>query len=662
MSAIAGIFNYGNGSSGYGLYEEGLSLMSSLSRYPADDVRLWSSKRLFMGCHAQWITPESVLEILPYYDDERKLALTADAILDNRDELAGKLGIRQSERAEITDARLLLLAYAKWGEEMPLHLVGDFAFAIWDEAEDKLFGARDFSGNRTMYYNDDGSRFAFCTTIMPLLRLPGSNPSLNEVWIAEYLASPSRLETIDASSTVYRHIKQIPPSHAFTVRGGAVRLRRYDALGQTSPLKLSSDAEYHEAFLSVFGQAVSGRLRTFREVGSFLSGGLDSGTVASLAARELGLRGKTLHTYSAIPLESGADWTSKSRIADERPMIAATVAHVGNIREQYLRFEQRSPLTEMDGWLDTMEMPYKFIENSYWFGSIFEQAAKDGVGVLLNGARGNFTVSFGPALEYYAALLKRLKLVRFYREIYQYSRFKGIGRRRVLAYVKDRLFPPKIPDGARSGLTRLIAPGFASSTGIFERLEEAGIDLSGRRLPDMISARRDQFDQVHHWTNSGTSGTKLSLRHGIWYRDPTNDLRVVRFCLSVPMSQYVGNGMDRALIRRATAGLLPDEVRLNGRTRGIQGADGIARLAPSWPAFLREIEQMCRDEAMAEWIHVPVVRAAASKYKEIPGPAAIYETDMTLLMRSLVLYRFLSRLKGGDFNEQRMDEAFAGSA
>ncbi|MFC3801800.1 asparagine synthase-related protein [Cohnella sp. GCM10012308] len=661
MSAIAGVFNYGMTES-RNIYDEGVSLMDSLSRYPADDVRLWSSGRLFLGCHAQWVTPESIGEILPWYDSVRGLAITADAILDNREELGNKLGVRQTELAELPDSSLLLLAYAKWGEEMPLHIVGDFAFAIWDETEEKLFGARDFSGNRTLYYNDSGARFAFCTTIAPLLPLEGVGEKLNEAWIAEYLASPSRLETIDASSTVFGRVKQIPPSHSFTIRGGSLRVRRYNAIEHSRTLKLSSEKEYHEAFLDVFGKAVSSRLRTHKEAGSFLSGGLDSGTVVGLAARELRQRNKVLYTYSAIPLEAGGDWTAKSRIADERPMISATVSHVGNIREKYLRFENRSPLTEMDEWLDTLEMPYKFIENSYWFGNIFEQAAKDGVGVLLNGARGNFTVSFGPALEYYVILLKRLRLMKLYREIYQYSRFKGIGRRRVLTFMKDRLFPAKIPSGEKSALTGLISPELADRTGIFGRLTDAGIDLSGRRLPDMISARHDQFEQVHHWTNSGTSGTKLSLRHGVWYRDPTNDLRVVRFCLSVPLDQYVKDGMDRALIRRATEGLLPDEVRLNGKTRGIQGADGIARLAPSWPQFVKEIEEMCRNDIMAEWLHMPVVRAAVSKYKEIPGPSAIYEPDLTLLMRSLVLYRFVKRLKGGDLNEQRMDEAFAGSA
>ena len=84
---------------------------------------------------------------------------------------------------------------------------------------------------------------------------------------------------------------------------------------------------------------------------------------------------------------------------------------------------------------------------------------------------------------------------------------------------------------------------------------------------------------------------KLSLRYSLWKRDPTNDLRVVRFCFSVPEEQYVQNGLDRALIRRATENVLPDEVRLNQQIRGIQGADWVHRMIPYWNTFIDEVKQ-----------------------------------------------------------------------
>ena len=81
----------------------------------------------------------------------------------------------------------------------------------------------------------------------------------------------------------------------------------------------------------------------------------------------------------------------------------------------------------------------------------------------------------------------------------------------------------------------------------------------------------------------------------MWKRDPTNDLRVIRFCLSVPEDQYVQNGMNRALIRRSTKGYLPDKERLNQRVRGVQGADCVYRMTPHWNKFIDELDKMSND-------------------------------------------------------------------
>ena len=95
------------------------------------------------------------------------------------------------------DSQLILLSYLKWGEECPKYLIGDFAFMIWDQKNRKLFGARDFSGSRTLYFHRNKDKFAFCTTIEPLLALPYVERKLNEQWLAEFLAIPTNFESVD---------------------------------------------------------------------------------------------------------------------------------------------------------------------------------------------------------------------------------------------------------------------------------------------------------------------------------------------------------------------------------------------------------------------------------------------------------------------------------
>ena len=195
MSAITGIIHFNDEPVSI---EHGTRLMSDLKKYPADDIQIWHKENVFLGCHAQWITPESIGEQLPFYDYEKQLAITADAIIDNRNELFDKLQVDYADRKNMTDSELILLSYQKWGEEAPKYLVGDFAFMIWDEKKQILFGARDFSGSRTLYFYRNENKFAFCTIIKPLFSLPYVEKKLNEQWIAEFLAIPSNFDSIDA--------------------------------------------------------------------------------------------------------------------------------------------------------------------------------------------------------------------------------------------------------------------------------------------------------------------------------------------------------------------------------------------------------------------------------------------------------------------------------
>ena len=267
--------------------EYGQLIMDSFSKFPVDDIQTFEKENLFMGCHAQWITPESVGEKLPYYDQDRKIVITADAIIDNRPELFEKLSISKALRETMPDSKLILLAYEEWQEESPKYLVGEFAFMIFDERKNKLFGARDFSGSRTLYYSFNQPNFAFSTTIEGLLTLPFVNKSINKYWLAQYLAIPGMNETVDTSLSVINDIKQLPPSHSITINRGKIKLNRYCVITPGKQLKLASNEEYVEAFCEVFDRSVNDRIRTFKQVGAHLSGGLDSGAVASFAAGSL---------------------------------------------------------------------------------------------------------------------------------------------------------------------------------------------------------------------------------------------------------------------------------------------------------------------------------------------------------------------------------------
>ncbi|KEZ50321.1 asparagine synthase-related protein [Metabacillus indicus] len=640
MSAIAGIYHFNNNS----INNDQINLMmNAFQHFPSNSSRVLVKNHLFMGCHAQWITPESVGEVLPYYDSDKKLAITADAIIDNRQELFDLLMVDKINRISMTDSEIILLAYEKWGGNAPKYLIGEFAFLIWDERTDHLFGARDFSGSRTFYYSNNENSFLFCTTITPLLKINGSNKKMNTDWMAEFLAIPGMNEAVSMDLTVYKGVFQLPPSHSIIIKNGSVNTQRYSNLSNTQKLRLKSSEEYVEAFEDVFNNAIKSRLRTHRNVGAHLSGGLDSGTVVSFAANQLREQNKQLFTYSYIPPKDFKDWTPKSLLADESTYIRSTINHVGNIVADYDSYPKH-PLLEIKQWHQTMEMPYKFFANSNWIRGIFEKSSSNDIGILLNGGRGNLSISWGPALEYYALLLKRMRWIKLFKELNLYSRNIG-GNRLRLVPVLGKISFPLLNFNESNTLKEesLINDQFAKETFVFNKLEENGLFLNNNKIFDFPNSRIRHFEQLFSWNSTGTLGTKLSLENALWKRDPTNDLRVIKFCLSTPIDQFVREGMGRALVRNVSKSYLPDEVRLNQKVRGIQGADYIHRLKPHWKEFENELYKISDDSVMSELINMNLFNAAFKKIKNNPRLEYSYDRDFQVLINSLNVFYFIKR-------------------
>ncbi|WP_017471993.1 asparagine synthase-related protein [Amphibacillus jilinensis] len=642
MSAIVGIYHLNKKKVSC---EESTQMMDALSEYPADKTNIWHKNHIFMGCHAQHITEESISEILPFYDAERGLTITADAIIDNRNELFEYLAIEKRNQKEMSDSQLIIHAYCKWGEAALNYLIGDYAFVIWDERKQKLFGARDPSGYRTLYYYHSHTLFAFSTTIEPLLTLTGIKSELNEQWLAEYLAISGMIDTLDARMTPYLKIEQIPPFHLFTLDKSKIKLEKYGFFHPKERLKLRSNQEYIEAFQDVFHKAVNAKLRTFRGVGSQLSGGLDSGSVASFAARELRKGSKNLHTFTYVPTSDFVDYTPSHLIPDERDLVKKTVNYVGGMQDCYYNFMGRNSYSEIDHYLDVMEMPYKFLENSFWLSGMFEQAHNLDLGVLLNGDRGNFTISWGSSTPYFAMLIKKFRWIHFQREFNQYCERTRSSRSRLMPFILKSGFPSlnQLFKKSSSATQSIINPNFATNTKIFSKLKDYHFNRSGWfATQNAYKQRKILFEDILPWNAGNTLDCKLSLHYKLWKRDPTNDLRVVRFCLSLPEDQYVQDGLDRALVRKATKQYLPDSIRLNQSTRGIQAADWIQRMIPVWPAFVNEAKQLCKETRLLEYIDGDTIASFVKQAER--GPSQEHARfEYSLLMRCLIVNRFLKK-------------------
>ena len=145
MSGIFGCIN--------GIIAHQLPLMeAAMTPWGPDGGSQWHDANCGLGQRLLFNTPEARHERLPRWVEDTRLAITAEARIDNRDELCDHFAIPHAERPTTPDSELILHAYRKWGEACPDHLLGDWSFAIWQPDERKLFIARDHHGNTSLVY------------------------------------------------------------------------------------------------------------------------------------------------------------------------------------------------------------------------------------------------------------------------------------------------------------------------------------------------------------------------------------------------------------------------------------------------------------------------------------------------------------------------------
>ncbi|NJN18498.1 MAG: lasso peptide isopeptide bond-forming cyclase [Oscillochloris sp.] len=369
MSAIAGIV-YGDGRP---VDQHKLAQMAhALAHRGPDGSGSWSGNGAGLGHQMLWTTPESLYERLPLVNRRGGLVITADARIDNRTELISTLGLSDREPGIIGDSELILAAYERWAERCAEHLLGDFAFAIWDERARTLFCARDHFGVRPFYYHYSPNYFAFATEIKALLALPEVPRRINKAKIADYLLVFHE----DRVSTFYTDIVRLPPGHCLLVRDGQVRTWGYWALELPPELRLKSDDQYAEGYRAVFTEAVRCRMRSAFPLGSMLSGGLDSSSITCVArsiAREQGL--DPIQTFSAI--------FDEVKASDERPFINA-VLDQGDLVANFTHGDQVTPLGDLTQVLRHEDEPF-FAPNLFVNWAMWEQANRQGYGCFSTG-------------------------------------------------------------------------------------------------------------------------------------------------------------------------------------------------------------------------------------------------------------------------------------
>src|SRR5690348_3155412 len=475
-----------------------------------------------------------------------RIWLLGDVRLDGREDL--RLELEQSDGpipAIATDEELILRAWRLWGEAGLPNLLGDLSFAIWDETTKRLCCVRDIIGARPFFYARAEDRLYFSNTLEVLRLAPGVSSELDGHFIGDFLLQEW---CEDLEKTVYRDIRRLPPGHALVYSGGELCVRRYTDFSVEEPLGLNRREEYVERFRELLEEAVCDRLPR-GSCGIFLSGGLDSTSVAAMACKS----GK----------DAGATGPLRAYTIDCRPMFDDDEGRLASLVAEHLSIDieilQGDSCLPYQGWGDSSVRTPEPCHDPFLLLSLRQyQQVQRHSRVVLSGYGGDDILT-GQAWPYLTYLFGRLDF---------HTLLKTFGG----FILKHGRIPP-LRGGFRTRLRRLMGridpltefPSWLDPQFVEEQ------NLRGRWLE--IQKTSEPVHPLHpiafaglssgFWSSAfesedaGWTGVPVELRA------PLLDQRLLRFLLRVPPVPWC---MEKTLLREAMRGMLPEEVRARPKT------------------------------------------------------------------------------------------------
>ncbi|MEO6576357.1 MAG: asparagine synthase-related protein [Polyangiaceae bacterium] len=465
------------------------------------------------------------------------LSAAGSVRLDNEEELARALGTRPTSAAGERGLDLVVRAYERWGKDFAAHLVGDFAVVVFDRALGVACAARDPFGVRPLAYRRTKHGMAFASDAGALNHFEGELGEIDERSVRDFLTGDERSST----RTFFREVHRLAPGHVLRADRTSTAVVRY--WFPPDHVRTETREACLEEFSTRFKRAVSDRLRSESPILVQVSGGLDSSSIACVAAALAIDRKPPLHFMSAHFSE-----------ADERPFLASLEGHL------------RSPIAVFDADPGDDDEPLDRSHPSRYplaamTAGITSLAARTGARVVLSGMGGDELLFERGVYRDLAADARWLTL---WREAGLANRYSTRSRS---FYLLDALRPRTLP----KALTRAVR--FVRSLRGQRRLPwlrlpptEADDSPSVGDLPNHAWLSQTQQFTWQWLTGARLVGSleaedRAASRDGLEMRYPFLDRRVAELVLGTAYEHRIPSGRLKVLLRDALVGVLPHRVR-----------------------------------------------------------------------------------------------------
>ncbi len=636
MSGIFGILRFG----GRAVSERELERLSSVMAHRGPDGSDFvTAGPAGLGRSLMRITKEDAFDVQPLIDRERGLILVADCRLDNRDALAAALALDTAALARMPDSALILAAFQRWGDECPGHLLGDFAFAVWDGPAQKLVLARDHMGQRGLLYYRSANGLLFASDRLALWKHPDvPQKPLDDATIGRMLFHDM---TVRDRSTDEDKITGFGAGSVLTVHAdGTIANRRYWEPRADPAHEGKDEAYYVEAYRRVLGEAVACRLRRLQSPpGIIFSGGYDSAGIAALAGATPVPGGKLIAASSVMP----ADYRGTIRHA--RRWVEMCARDMPWLDVRYVTREGLNILTGLQEHFIARGAPagnYRFVQEE-----LLSTLANAGARLIMDGHGGDYTLN--PRGQ--AALAMHLKKGQWRRFLKELPAHRRLGGHSWWTLLKGDIVAMLLPNWAMTlwKWTKLdfkpvwrdqpINEAFAR-----ELMDTGEIDLKGLRLAARARTqmRRQMRQVLERIVSAPGPGIGMEAAyHELELTRPFHDKRVVELALAIPEELYVKNGRNRYLAGMALKDLYPPEFQARWRKNDDEIPD-FQRMAKSIePQILADIARMEKSEVLTRYIDFGKIRRLLAARPTAEDHNSGWEQETLLALGGYLTARYI---------------------
>jgi asparagine synthase (glutamine-hydrolysing) len=470
-----------------------------------------------------------------------------DGQLDDVAELAGVVGVPADD-----PERVVAAAYARWGEAALTRLRGDFALVIWDRERHRGLLVRDQLGVRGLYWRAGGRALTFGSEVRHVLAALPRRPEPDHDAVAGWIASASRR----GDATLYAGVRRVRPGGLIRLGPDGWSLGRWWEPRFAAPLR-SSPEELDRAVGAALRRAVARRMPEDGVAAVTMSGGLDSSAVAAVGAQ---IRPGAIRAYSA---------TFPDHPATDEAELIALLAHRLHVPTATLRVGAGGLLSAALDSLERWELP-PVGWGDFWGDALLKRARAEGATTVLGGDGGDEL--FGVRFHLMADRLRRgrpLAALRLARRLPDGG--TPASTRTLLRFLWREQLRAALPHALHERLRGRRDADLRDVGWLRPRAAQA---VAGARDPwgwkrragprwwayaaDLLAEGPEAIGLLDH--------LRLRARlSGLPARHPLLDVDLVELALRLPPAASFDRAHDRVAIRRALAGVLPDEVRLPER-------------------------------------------------------------------------------------------------